>query len=296
MSSSSKPVGKGGFLNVPSPTGSRSGARGGTAYSRFIPREELGDFANWRPGSLGEAGAVDPGPHPAGQHAAAGTGAADPAPSTPAEPTVDEWRASIAAARQAGYQDGYRDGTAALESFKQSFAAQATAQIGALLQAFDEQLTAQDEHIARALARTAVQLARQVLRHELSTQPALVARVAGDAVNAVMLSARHITVKVHPLDLALVAEGAEEALNARGARLLADAKVQRGGVMVESEVGAIDARIGTRWAQAAAALGGDVGWDTDAMDAAFAAEAAGIDAHTALAATANATATPEIVP
>jgi flagellar assembly protein FliH len=98
-------------------------------------------------------------------------------------------------------------------------------------------------------------LARQVLRHELATQPQLVAQVAAEAVGAVMLSARHIAVQVHPLDLPLVAEGAEEALKARGARLSANPAIQRGGVMVQSDVGAIDARIGTRWAQAAAALG-----------------------------------------
>jgi flagellar assembly protein FliH len=70
-----------------------------------------------------------------------------------------------------------------------------------------------------------------------------------------MLSARHISVQVHPHDLPLVAEGAAEALAARGARLQANPAIERGGVLVQSDVGAIDARIASRWAQAAAALG-----------------------------------------
>jgi flagellar assembly protein FliH len=107
-----------------------------------------------------------------------------------------------------------------------------------------------------------VQLARQVLRSELLTQPDLVARVASEAVNGVLLSARHITVQVHPLDLPLVAEGAEEALKARGARLMPNKSIERGGVLVESDVGAIDARLATRWAQAAANLG-----SAEALDA-----------------------------
>jgi flagellar assembly protein FliH len=239
MSSSSKPTVK----NIPAPPGSKSG----TAYTRFIPREELGDFAAWKPGSLG-----------AKQAQAA-------APQTPSEPTADEWRARIAAARQAGYQDGYRDGLVALEGFKQSFASQATSQIGALLKSFDAQLDRLDADLAQAAARTAVQLARQVLRAELQAHPELVARVAAEAINNVLLSARHITVHVHPLDLPLVAEGAEEALQARGARLLASPTVERGGVRVESDVGAVDARIATRWRQAAAALGGeDEAWDDQA--------------------------------
>jgi len=172
----------------------------------------------------------------------------------------------VSAARQAGYQDGYRDGTAALENFKQNFAQQATAQVGTLLDAFDAQLLALDGEMAQTLARTAVQLAQQVLRTELNQRPELVAKVASEAVNAVMHSARHIAVHVHPQDLPLVAEGAEEALTARGARLQADSAIARGGVFVQSDVGAIDARIAERWAQAAAALGSQLPLDASAGD------------------------------
>jgi len=247
MSSSSKP---GGFRNIPPPVGSRNGSKAGTSHSRFIPREELGDFASWKPGSF------------PGQPRDAGNAAE--APGAPPEPTAQAWQARVAAARQTGYQDGYRDGLVALEGFKQSFASQATAQVGALLQAFDEQLSALDAQVAQAVALSAVQLARQVLRTELATDPARVAKVAADAVNAVMLSARQITVQVHPQDLPLVAEGAEETLKARGARLIANSTLQRGGVLVDSDVGSIDARIATRWEQAAAALGSSQAWDDEA--------------------------------
>jgi flagellar assembly protein FliH len=229
------------FKNVPPPQGSKSS----TPYQRFIPREELGDFASWKPGTFGQAT----------------TGAA---PAAPPEPTAADWQARVAAARQAGYQEGYRDGLVALENFKQTFAQQATAQIGALLESFDQQLTQLDDEIARTLASTAVQLARQVLRSELTVRPEIVAQVAAEAVGAVMLSARHISVHVHPQDLPLVAEGAEEALAARGAKLSAHPEIQRGGVMVQSDVGAVDARIATRWAQAAAALGSELPLNDDA--------------------------------
>lgn len=225
--------------NVPPPAGKAPP----TAYQRFIPREEVGQAAPWTPGSFG--------------HTA-------PAPMETAEPAApqadeSEWLARIAQARQQalqeGYQNGYRDGLAGLEGFKQSFAAQATAQIGALLDAFDEQTCALDAALAQSVTRTALQLARQVLRHELATHPELVATVATDAVNAVLLSARHVVVHVNPADLPLVEEGAADTLRARHARLVADAGVARGGVKLESDVGLIDAQIGSRWAQAAAQLG-----------------------------------------
>ncbi len=227
--------------NVPPPPGGKPA----NAYTRFIPREELGEVASWRPGTFG-----------ASQPGAAESASATPAP----EPNAAEWMARTQTARQAGYQDGYRDGLAALENFKQQFAAQATAQVGTLLDAFDRQLADMDERLAGTLARTTLQLAREVVRCELVTNPALVARVAADALAAVMLSAKHITVLAHPQDLPLIAEGAEESLNARGARLLADAGIQRGGVRIDSDVGRIDAGIERRWKQVAEGLAPDVVW------------------------------------
>jgi flagellar assembly protein FliH len=87
--------------------------------------------------------------------------------------------------------------------------------------------------------------------------------VAEDAVNAVLHSARHIRISVHPDDQPLVALGAAEALEARGARLMTNPEVARGGCVVDSDVGSIDARIATRWSQAAAALGQSIPYAED---------------------------------
>ena len=238
---------KGGFRNVPPPQNAGTGApRSNTPYSRFIPREELGAFAAWSPHTLNAE--LDP----AAPSAEGGTGTA--APETPAA------QAQVAAARQAGYQDGYRDGLVALDSFKQSFAAQMASQLGPLLQAFGTQLDALEQQMAQAVAQAAVLLARRVVRAELRTQPEQVAEVAAQAVNAVLQSARQIRVLVHPDDHALVAAGAAEALQARGARLIAQPGIERGGCLVESDLGQIDARIAARWDEAAATLGSSQRW------------------------------------
>jgi flagellar assembly protein FliH len=247
---SSKPAG---FRNVPPP----QGAKAGTAYSRFIPREELGSFAAWSPDSLN------------GAHGDAAQGPTGAAAATPAPADAPTAQALVAAARQGGYQDGYRDGLVALDSFKQSFALQMTAQMGPLLHSFGTQIDALEQQMAQAVAQAAVLLARRVVRAELHTHPEHVIEAAQQAVNAVLLSARHIRVMVHPEDHALVAAGAAEALQARGARLLAHPDIERGGCLIESDLGQIDARIGQRWAQAAAVLGSELPWaDDDAGDAA----------------------------
>jgi len=208
---------------------------GGHPYGRFIPREELQEFASWKPGSFGGAAAA-------------------------AAPDSEQQQALLHGARQAGYQEGYRDGLVALENFKRSVLAQNGAQFGALLQQFDEQLDALEQEMARSLARVAAAIAQQVVRDELAAQPQRIARVAQEAVEAVLISARHIVVQVHPQDLALVEQGAAEAIAARGARLVADPGIERGGCRVLSDVGTIDARVGARWSQASAAVGVDSPW------------------------------------
>src|SRR5204863_4359676 len=198
-------------------------------YARFIPREELSSFAAWSPGDLAGAGA-------AGTPAASGTGA-DPMPPPAAADPAAEHAEALRQARQSGYQDGYRDGLVALEGFKQSFAHQATLQVGQLVKSIGGQLDAMQQEMAEALAATALSLARQIVRSEIAARPESVAAVAQEALETLMLSARHITLRVHPDDQPLVAEGAGELLAARGARLVADAEVARGGCIVESNIG-----------------------------------------------------------
>jgi flagellar assembly protein FliH len=233
------------FRNIPSPNDT---AR---AYARFIPREELNGFAAWQPGDIAGGPAPQANVHRAADEA-------------PKPDVAAQLAAQLRAARQAGYQDGYRDGLVALDGFKQSFAAQTTAQIGALLQSLGDELGGLQQDMARTLAISATHLARQIVRSELASNPALVAAVAQEAIDTLLLSAKHITLRVHPDDHPFVAQGAAEVLAARGARLLADATLARGGVLVESDIGVIDATLEARWRRAAASLGCGEGWSGDA--------------------------------
>ena len=205
-------------------------------YGRFIPREELQQFASWKPGTFGAA-------------------------ATDAAPDSAEQQAALHAARQAGYQEGYRDGLAALENFKRGVLQQNAAQFGAVLQQFDEQLDALEMEMSRSLARVAASIAQQVVRDELAARPERIARVAHEAVEAVLLAARHIVVQVNPQDMPMVEQGAADVIAARGARLVADAAVERGGCRVLSDVGTIDARIEARWHHASASIGAELPWN-----------------------------------
>ncbi|MEP7140346.1 MAG: FliH/SctL family protein [Caldimonas sp.] len=229
-----------------------SAAHKATVYSRFIPREELSSFAAWAPGNLSDddnsfGAGVESGP-------------------ASAEAESEQVAEKLRQARQNGYQDGYRDGLVALEGFKRSFAAQATQQLGALVGSIGGQLDALQQDMAEALAATALSLARQIVRSELAQRPEAVATVAAEAVESLLLNARHITLRVHPDDHPLVAEGAADVLAARGARLVSDPAIARGGCRAESDIGLVDASIETRWQHATAALGIEAPWTSPAVE------------------------------
>jgi flagellar assembly protein FliH len=241
MTSSKKPP----ILHVPPPAGAKP-----SVYGRFIPREELNTFSAWNPDALSGAPA----------HEAAGVQRAPEAEALKATP-AELLSAKLHATRQQGYQDGYRDGMAALDAFKQSYANQLNVQFSAIIQSLSGQMDELQQDMARALAVTATQLAKQMVRAELSTKPELVAAVANEALEALLLSAKHITVRVHPNDMEFVTQGAAEVLAARGGRVLSDATVSQGGCLVESDIGVMDASMQARWRRAAAAVGCDQAWE-----------------------------------
>jgi type III secretion protein L len=102
---------------------------------------------------------------------------------------------------------------------------------------------------AADLRTLAVRIAEKVLGHALLAAPEL----AGDLAAAALQAARHqrdITLRVHPDDLAAVAGARprlkELLLRAPDLALRADPTVGRGGCVVETEVGVIDARLETQ--------------------------------------------------
>ena len=242
---------KSSFMNIPSPDGTKS-----SIHSRFIPREELNSFTTWNPDSFGDS--------PDSPLGAPSKPSAPPAPPPP-DPAV-VMAEMIHSTRQEGYQEGYRDGLSALESFKQTFADELTSQIGVLVQSMGHQLDVLHQEMAQALATTAIQLAKQVVRGELLTHPDMIGNVAQEALDALLLSARHITLRVHPEDHSLILVGAEDVLKARGARLISDVKIARGGCIVESDIGTVDASVPARWSRAVAMLGQEISWSESPKD------------------------------
>lgn len=174
---------------------------------------------------------------------------------------VDEGLARGRAEGRAEQREAVRaEVLAELDALHERLQAEQAAHFGRLVAELDRELGTLEQQLATAVTRIALELGRQVVRAELELQPQRVAQVAEEAVQSLLASARHIRVRLHPDDVALVEAGCADLLAARGARLVASPAIERGGCRVESDAGTVDARIGERWAQAVQAMGGQTPW------------------------------------
>lgn len=98
----------------------------------------------------------------------------------------------------------------------------------------------------------AVRMAEKIVGHAVTVEPAVMADIARQALEAVRARAGTVTLRVHPDDWAAV-EAARPALAARVSRAVElrvapDPAVGRHGCVVESAAGRLDARLGTQLA------------------------------------------------
>ena len=152
-------------------------------------------------------------------------------------PTAAEIESMHQEAWKEGYATGYEEGSARgrLEA----------AELHQLLQSMHKALSNLDQEVAEEIQALALEVARQVVRDTLKQQPETVIAVIREALTQV--PQQGATVRVNPLDAALVQQYLGEQFGSTGHRLREDDQVERGGCLVESEGGQIDAQITTRW-------------------------------------------------
>ena len=152
-------------------------------------------------------------------------------------PTADEIDRIQQDAFKDGYAAGYEEGSARgrLEA----------AELHQLLQSMNEALNGFDQEVAEEIQALALEVAKQVVRDALKTQPESVLIVIREAL--AQLPQQAATLHIHPQDAALVRQYLGDSFTAIGHRLSEDESVDPGGCVIESAGGQIDAQIATRW-------------------------------------------------
>ena len=217
--------------------------------SRFIPGEELGTVAGW------DFGAVDQ----ASVRFAAKVKARE----------LAEEQSRENEARQLGFSDGYAQGHAQATLEGQRLIAEyietqgqdAARQFGQLFESTNEQIAQSQQVMAKGVLELACELARQVLRHELSVNPNALQPVIREALSVLAIDSKAAFVRLNPVDLDVLQDVVKQEFSGLALSVLSVASVTRGGCLVESSGTVVDGTIEKRWGRAVAKLGLESAWE-----------------------------------
>ena len=219
-------------------------------YTRFIPGEEIGAVEPW------SFGAVD-------------TRAVLLAAQVKVQQASAE-RAQDEALRQEAFAQGFEQGRAhaVVEAQRQmaDFVTQqgqgAGQQMARLFEQAQAQLALAEQTLAQGVLEIACELARQVLRRELATDPNSLQPVLREALGLLMADGKSTVVRLNPSDRDTLANGAPNELASLALTLVADPSITPGGCVIESAGTVVDATVQKRWLRAIATLGLTTPWDT----------------------------------
>lgn len=223
-------------------------------YTRFIPGEEIGAVEQWNFGAVDTASLLMAAQVEAREEAS------------------DQLKNE--ALKQEGYAEGFVQGhaQATLEAQRQitdfianqgQEAAQNFAQLFVSVQA---QQADAEQVVARGVLELACELARQVLRRELSVSPHALQPVIREALGLLMAESKSALVRLNPLDMAVLEDVLRTEFSSLTLTLLADATVARGGCLIESAGTVVDGTIEKRWMRAVANLGLNPPWEESVVE------------------------------
>lgn len=154
-------------------------------------------------------------------------------------PTLEEIQAIQDAAEKDGFEQGHADGQAQ----GQAEVRRLVAQIEGILDNFGRPLARLENEVVAALGELAVRIAGTLVGRAYEADPALLAQLVGEAVDAVGGANREVEVRLHPDDIAALAPLLQLSPTQR---LTADLSLSRGDLRVHAEAVRIDGTLEAR--------------------------------------------------
>lgn len=172
-----------------------------------------------------------------------------------APPEVDP-EAELAALRAAARAEGYAEGMAAGRAEGE----QACSRMKQLAESFSSTLDNLDFRLADMVLELALDVARQVLAGELTARPERILDVVNLALKQMAETNREARLLLNPDDAALVRPHLDQVLDKNRLRIVEDVRIVRGGCLIETSQGDLDATLPARWRQVVQVLGSNLNW------------------------------------
>jgi flagellar assembly protein FliH len=154
-------------------------------------------------------------------------------------PTLEEIQAIQDSAEKEGFQHGHSEGYGQGQAEVRRLAAQ----IEGILDNFSRPLVRLENEVVGALGELAVRIAGALVGRAYEADPALLAQLVGEAIDAVGGSTREVEVRLHPDDIAALAPLLSLPPQQR---LVPDTSLSRGDLRVHAEAVRIDGTLEAR--------------------------------------------------
>ncbi len=160
-----------------------------------------------------------------------------------------------------GYAQGRLEGDQQLQAYVADQGQQASAAMAALYESVQAQLVAREQSMAQGVLELACDIARQVVRQELRSNPDVLRPVVQEALGMLMQDTQSVRLRLHPLDADMLGAGLEQRFAGAGLQVVVDDEVSPGGCVLESAGTVVDATVQRRWQRVVAALGLEQTWE-----------------------------------
>lgn len=175
---------------------------------------------------------------------------------TPAASPEPDLQAELARLREQVRAEAYAEGLAAGRAEGE----QSCARMKQLVESFGDAMENLDFRLADMVLELALDIARQVVAGELAAHPERILEVVNLALKQMVESTREARLLLNPDDAALVRPYLEQVLDKARLRVVEDLRIVRGGCLIETPHGDIDATLPARWRQVVQVLGSNRDW------------------------------------
>jgi flagellar assembly protein FliH len=172
------------------------------------------------------------------------------------ETSAVDAEAELARLREAARAEGYAEGLAAGRVEGE----QSCGRIKQLAESFGNTLDNLDFRLADMVLELALDVARQVVAGELAARPERILDVVNMALKQMAETSREARLLLNPEDAALVRPHLDQVLDKNRLRIVEDVRIVRGGCLIETSQGDLDATLPARWRAVVQVLGSNRNW------------------------------------
>lgn len=169
---------------------------------------------------------------------------------------AEDTGAEVARLREAARAEGYAEGLAAAREEGE----RTCAHMKQLVESFSTTLDNLDFRLADMVLELALDVARQVVAGELAARPERILDVVNLALKQMAETSREARLLLNPEDAVLVRPHLDQVLDKNRLRIVEDVRIVRGGCLIETAQGDLDATLPARWRQVVQVLGSNKAW------------------------------------